>query len=128
MSDKDYEKKYLMYKQKYLNSKQYEKEMLGGSSNKLSVEPDNKSSLILYKANWCIHCKKFKPVWKELKQKYSNISFKEYDADLHKNKMTQENITGYPTIHFINNSGNKIEYNGQRDIQNITNFLSKYNI
>lgn len=120
MSEKDYEKKYLMYKQKYLNLKQYEKKMLGGSGNKPSI--------ILYKAEWCGHCQRFKPTWKELKQKYNNISFKEYDANLHQDKMTQENITGYPTIHFINKSGEKIEYNGQRDVDSITTFISKYNI
>lgn len=128
MSEKYYEKKYLMYKQKYLNLKQYEKEMLGGTSNKMIGGSNGKPSLILYKAEWCGYCKNFKPAWKELKQKYSNISFKEYDANVHSDKMTQENIKGYPTIHLINKSGEKVEYSGQRDVQNITNFLSKYNI
>jgi thiol-disulfide isomerase/thioredoxin len=124
MSDKYYEKKYLLYKQKYLNLKQYENNMLGGSTHK--------PSLILYKADWCGYCKKFNPEWEQLKKNHSNsnsnINFKVYDSNIHKKIINEEKITGYPTIHFINRTGGKLEYNGPRDVQNINEFLTKYNI
>ena len=31
-----------------------------------------KDELLLFKAEWCGHCKKFKPVWNELKDLYKN--------------------------------------------------------
>ena len=55
-----YYKKYLMYKTKYLNLKYNQ----NGGGNKINV--------ILFKADWCGHCIKFKPNWKKISETYSN--------------------------------------------------------
>ena len=56
----------------------------------------------LYYANWCGHCKTFKPIWKKIMNEYKdnkNISFENYEEE----KMTQEqlsNVKYFPTILF----------------------------
>ncbi len=65
---KDYTKKYLKYKEKYLKLKKMEEEMnkktmiMTGGGNK-----DDKKTLALFKAEWCGHCQAFKPTWNKLK-------------------------------------------------------------
>lgn len=118
-----YEAKYLKYKEKYLTLKSQlkAKQMVqsGGKSN------DNK--LYLFKAEWCGHCKQFKSTWDKLQKEMANkIEFVTYDADTHKNEITEFGIQGFPTL--VLKTGNKaIEYNGQRDIDSLKDFINIYN-
>ena len=120
----DFYKKYLTYKQKYLNLKsQVEtKEMIGGADKK-------KNKLYLFKAEWCGHCKNFKSVWNQL-QKDNNINdkieFITYDADKHQNEINKFNIQGFPTLIF-QDSEKMVEYNGSRDIMSVKEFINNYN-
>ena len=115
----DYNKKYIQYKQKYLKLKNQQHIMKGGSSN------NNK--LFLFKAEWCGHCKNFKSTWNKLQTELKNtIEFVTYDADEHKNIIEKYNIQGFPTL--ILHAGDKaIEYNGQRDIASLKEFIKSYN-
>ena len=120
----DFYKKYLTYKQKYLNLKTHAetKEMVGGASKEMN-------KLYLFKAEWCGHCKHFKPVWKQL-QKDNNINdkieFITYDADKHSDEITKFNIQGFPTL-ILQNGNKMIEYNGERDITSVKEFINNYN-
>lgn len=70
--------------------------------------------VILYHANWCGHCKKFLPIWEELKQNFKNIKFTDFEESKDEKIMEEENITGYPTI--------KIDgkvYEGSRDYDSL---------
>jgi thiol-disulfide isomerase/thioredoxin len=124
-----YKTKYLKYKQKYLDLKKIEQKLIinGGKLNKLEQQINMnggklKKELILFKADWCGHCQKLKPVWEQLKKEYTDISYVEYDADINNSIIKDNNIKGYPTIKY-NNGRTIVEYNGSRDINSFINYL-----
>lgn len=76
--------------------------------------------IILYKAEWCGHCKILKPEWEKFKTIYDtfknditkkydiNIDIIEYDGDRDEKIISQHNdVQGFPTI--------MIEYNMKRE-------------
>ena len=116
----NYHDKYLKYKNKYLKLKSYEqnhKIMNGGKAPK--------ATLNLFKAEWCPHCVNFKPTWNKIQENNDKISFKTYDADVHKKDIKKFEVQGFPTL--ILTTGDKaIEYVGQRDYNSIQEFISTY--
>lgn len=123
MSEDFYKAKYLVYKKKYLDLKKVEAKlkMTGGSG-----KPD----LILFKADWCGHCQRFKPVWNQIKNSFNKVNYREFDADIDKTVIEKYNmsgykISGYPTI-MLKKGENMIEYNGERNQESIVNFIKSY--
>ena len=112
-----YQQKYLKYKTKYLNLKRNLASQKGGSGEKTQV--------YLFKAEWCGHCKGFKPTWEkiqnDLKNKYEFITI---DSDKDKEQINQWAIKGFPTI--IKKVGsNAEEYVGPRDEMSVKEFIQK---
>jgi len=78
-----------------------------------------KKHVTLYYADWCGHCKTFKPEWfkfksaynkvkQEIKEKYGiELVINEYENDANPEKATQAGVDGFPTI--------KIKYNDKTD-------------
>ena len=139
--EENYNKKYLKYKEKYLVlKKEYDeimkKNMKGGNGNQVSgiimtaekKLPDNtKITVILFKADWCGHCKHFKPTWEKIsdiyKQKYNFIT---YDADTQTDKLKEYKIDSFPTV--LIKTGDVIKpYNGDRSFDDFSNFLQSIN-
>lgn len=62
--------------------------------------------LIFFKANWCGHCQRFKPVWDEVVSecnkydKYSHVRMTELDIDTDSAKplMQKHNVRGFPHV------------------------------
>lgn len=111
----DYKAKYLKYKSKYLNIKNNNLTMSGGGSAKTTV--------YLFKAEWCPHCVGFKPTWekiqKDFKGKYEFITV---DSEKDKAIIAKWDIKGYPTI--IKKSGSVAqEYIGTRDEMGVKTFI-----
>lgn len=104
-------KKYKLYKIDYSN-------MCGGGNG-------NDINLYLFKADWCGHCKHFKPIWENLQNFNSNINYITYDADIDKNEIKKYKIDGYPTLILVVNN-NATEYQGPRTQKAIEHFLQKY--
>jgi len=118
MADDLYYQKYLKYKAKYFNLKSFSKTQSGGG---------NTTEIYLFKADWCGHCRGFKPTWekisKELSSKYKFITV---DADKDSDKIKKWNIQGFPTI--IKKVGdNAQEYVGPRDEQSVREFITGNN-
>ena len=78
------------------------------------------TKISLYYADWCGHCKSFKPVWDGLKKVFdkNNIEYEEFEDSKDDEVMLRDNIEAYPTIMIENNSG-KYQYNGGRDADSI---------
>ena len=116
----NYTQKYLKYKNKYLELKKMEKKnMSGGGPDKINV--------ILFKADWCGHCKSFKSTWEgiskmpELNNKYN---FTVYDADKDRSTFEEYKVDAFPTILVEKGKGNIIPYNGDRSFEDLNGFLN----
>lgn len=124
----NYHEKYLKYKAKYLKLKYQEKQLNnliiqdGGANNK-----EKDTTLYLFKADWCPHCKQFKNTWSNLKKDFgTKVNFIMFDADKDASKIKEFNIEGYPTL--ILKSGEKaIEYVGPRNFESVKEFIDTYN-
>jgi len=93
----------------------------------------NINKITLYSAEWCGHCKRFKPVWDELKikiKKYNNQNNSKIKCeyvDSSDKRSIQEGIQGFPTIQFATNENKKIFYDGDRTIDDIFLKISEIN-
>lgn len=94
-------------------------ENFGGSSN----SAQNNYKLVLYYTNWCGWSQKFLPTWDELKKQVKNVDF--VDIDCENNKDQCQNIPGFPYLVLENVSSNKIQYKGDRTIEDLKKFLEK---
>ena len=100
---------------------------------------DNNTSdkkIILFYADWCGYCKRFLPIWEELKldEKLKNVQFIDIDMSNEKkiikgdlitsdlNLVNEVQINGFPTIKILHN-GILTDYNNKREKENIINFL-----
>ena len=114
----DYKTKYLKYKTKYINLKK-SMDMSGGGNDKIKI--------ILFKADWCGHCKNFKPTWEAISKQYNNkFEFITYDADKQREKFEEYKVDAFPTI-ILNNGNNKMQYEGDRTFDEFNNFLQSLN-
>ena len=82
----------------------------------------------MYYATWCGHSRNFLPVWNSVKNTIKNDSALnticlDYDCDINRNLCV--GVRGYPHVEFIKNDGTKIDYNGQRSVQSIIDFINK---
>ncbi len=87
----------------------------------------NKIKICLYFAEWCGHCKNFKPTWNLLKNKYKknkNFEFIDYDCTNSNvgDPKDKDIIEGFPTI-IIEKNGLRKKYNGERNINAIEKYL-----
>jgi len=118
-----YYEKYLKYKTKYLNlTKMIAQE---GHFPVQEGGGNEKPTIYLFKAEWCGHCKGFKPTWekiqKDLKNKYEFITI---DSEKDKAEISQWGIKGFPTI-IKKISDNAEEYVGPRDEISVKEFIEK---
>lgn len=89
----------------------------------LQSRKSNKT-ILLFKADWCIFCKKFDHTWKELQSsnKLKDVVFKTYDSEKEKQYFTKYNIESFPTIIFKNNNTLQ-KYEGDRNVKDLTHFI-----
>lgn len=82
---------------------------------------DNNKILLLYYLPTCGHCKEFMPVWNNIKSGLP-ITTKEINCSENNELCNRDNIEGVPTIRLVT-SNKVIEYDGNRDYENIVNFV-----
>ena len=92
---------------------------------------------VLFYADWCGHCQRFKPEWsqcKEMHQKQQNNSYKLADIesaalDALKGKMSDMpslvDVSGFPTISMYDNGKKTADYNGERTADALMTFLNQ---
>ncbi len=78
------------------------------------------TKVTLYYANWCGHCKTFKPVWNSLKPYFDkyNIQYQEFEEEVNNDIIKNNKIEGFPTI-VIEKNGVKYDYNGERSVDGL---------
>tara|TARA_X000000950_G_C13526265_1_gene501698 strand:+ start:116 stop:430 length:315 start_codon:yes stop_codon:yes gene_type:complete len=81
------------------------------------------TKISLFYADWCGHCKTFKPIWDALKKEFikNNVEFKEYEDSKNEEIIKKEGIDGFPTIKIKKNDGIEYEYMGERSANAILN-------
>lgn len=90
-----------------------------------------KPALVEFFAPWCGHCKNLAPVYEQLAQDFAfakkdKLTIAKVDADSEKSLGSRFGIQGFPTIKFFDGKSDKPEeYNGGRDLESLTEFLTK---
>ena len=97
---------------------------------------DGKTCFLLLYADWCGHCKEFKPVWKNIHSEMKNelgdlntIMAQIEEKNINKINDTPEfmkNILGYPTIRVIDINGFN-DYKGDREKEPIKKRMRQKN-
>lgn len=91
------------------------------------VTNSNKNAFVEFYAPWCGHCKNLAPVWEQLAKNFQVVeTLMIAKIDGTANEVAGVQAEGYPTIRFYPN-GDKLnpeEYNGERDIQSLTDYLN----
>nr|QFG74681.1 MAG: thioredoxin [Megaviridae environmental sample] len=112
-----YQEKYYKYKKKYILLK---KELSNQDISK------DKMNILLFKAEWCGHCKNFLPTWNALTKEFeSKYNFITYDYNNNEDEMRKYEINSFPTI-VLEKNDIKEEYRGPRDLTTLHEFLSEY--
>jgi thiol-disulfide isomerase/thioredoxin len=115
-----YESKYLKYKSKYLKLKNQN----NSCGSCIQTGGSKKLDIILFKADWCFHCKKFFSTWEEMKKKYK----KDYNFIIIDSTETEQlkswNVNSFPTI-YVKNNNIAIEYEGIREEEDIIKFVDQ---
>ena len=90
----------------------------------------NNVDLYFFYTNWCPHCKKAMPVWKNFKAEMENktvkgrqINFLEVDCEKDKQLADEFNVKGYPTIKLVKDN-QVIEYDAKPDVDTLREFLN----
>ena len=83
-------------------------------SKKEKFDSHAKQSLLFFKAGWCGHCNRFKPVWDEFVNechqsgKYPSLDLREIDVDEESSKplMEKHNVKGFPHVVLVDETNN----------------------
>jgi thiol-disulfide isomerase/thioredoxin len=86
-------------------------------------------TLKLFYADWCGHCKRFKPVFDNelpqvIQRKRLPCKLMAINADEQPELVQRYNVKGFPTM-ILEKNGRLIEYNGDRTVGDIEKFISK---
>ena len=86
-------------------------------------------TFVMYYADWCGHCKRTKPEFEKLGNKYKNIKIVALNAEDPENKdlVKSQGINGFPTIRFYQSGINDKydEYSGDRTHEDFMSYLDK---
>lgn len=89
--------------------------------------------LIFFRANWCGHCTRFKPVWDEVCEAkkeipaLKGIDVMEVDVDKEESKpmLLKHNVRGFPHVVLAANGSSDVVYSGNRTKDDMLSFLEK---
>lgn len=98
---------------------------LVGKNFNLVVDQSDKSSLVMFYAPWCGHCKALEPLWNELGEHFKeskDVVIAKMDST--KNEIESFKIKAFPTIKlFSKGILNVKDYNGERTFEGVLKFV-----
>ncbi|XP_043604278.1 thioredoxin domain-containing protein 5 homolog [Bombus pyrosoma] len=102
---------------------------LTGESFKHGIE--NGISFVKFFAPWCGHCKRLAPIWKDLGKKFltnDNVKIAKVDCtlDVSKELCNEQEVDGFPTLYLYRDGLKVSEYNGARNLDDLTEFVLNY--
>lgn len=94
---------------------------------------DSKKTLIFFRANWCGHCTRFKPVWDETcaemdqRPHLLDVERKEVDVDTEEAKplLQKHNVRGFPHVVLVYGGDKEEVYSGNRTKEDMIDFLER---
>lgn len=96
------------------------------NANVDSMLSDNSKKLVYFYMNGCGHCKNFTPTWDQFcSANSSSIKTYKFEQAQVREKITEYNISGFPTILLLDENNAKIdEYNGERSVEALTSYVN----
>ena len=82
-----------------------------------------KIGLLKVYAEWCGHCKTFKPILNNFKNNNPDIEVVIYEDNKEKNQ--EYNVEGFPTLISEHSDGTRINFTGPRTEEGLLNFYNK---
>jgi len=90
----------------------------------------NDIDVLFFYTDWCPFCKKARPAWDKIKEKYNEkplngktLFFKEINCEKEEKLADQYNIEGYPTIKMIKGD-EVVDYDAKPTEKSLTEFLN----
>lgn len=98
-----------------------------GFNNNNSLTEEDKCVLVLFHADWCGHCKNFMPIWNKAKTSLqsSDVVLKDFEAETNKEVMKENEVSSFPTLKFFKKNGEIVEYEGDRTLEALEEFIEK---
>ena len=91
----------------------------------------NNKTLMFFRADWCGHCTRFKPVWddfkEECKQKYPNVDLMELNIDEEASKplMEKHNVRGFPHVVLVGSDAEDVVFTKNRTKEDLLAFIQE---
>ena len=98
--------------------------LIGGGLYEGNTNMGNK--LTYYYMDGCGHCNKFNPIWDEFTSEYKGppkITFEKIES-----KDAPSSVKGFPTVVLTKSDGSTSEFNADRTVGELQNFISSQNL
>jgi protein disulfide-isomerase-like protein len=93
------------------------------------VLESNKYVFVKFYAPWCGHCKSLAPVWDKLANVFAGDSDKvviaKLDADKYRALGEKYDVSGFPTLIFFDKKNVKDNYQGERDLKSLVDYVNE---
>ena len=113
-------------------SKKQSNALITGTDIKSRLNPGKGECVVaLFYADWCPHCKHFKPHFQRAMTEFNGkpgkdgkkIRLEMVDCDANKDISREYDVSGYPTVKILGDDGTQVEYGGDRTYEGLRKYL-----